>query len=57
MRDERLGERIFFPARDGTNAYADDHAAYLNSTTAYVYDPRDRIASVTKTPTAGTASV
>lgn len=28
---------------------ADDHAAYLESTTAYAYDPVDRIAKVTKT--------
>ncbi|WP_253911450.1 DNRLRE domain-containing protein [Streptomyces sp. CNQ-509] len=28
---------------------ADDHAAYLESTTSYVYDPVDRIAQVTKT--------
>jgi len=37
---------------------ADDHAAYLTTTTTtYTYDPRDRIAQVTKTPTGGTASV
>jgi RHS repeat-associated protein len=36
---------------------ADNHAAYLNTTTTYTYDPRDRIAQVTKTPTGGTASV
>jgi RHS repeat-associated protein len=28
---------------------ADDHAAYLNTTTGYTYDPLDRIATVTKT--------
>jgi RHS repeat-associated protein len=28
---------------------ADDHAAYLNTTTNYTYDPLDRIAQVTKT--------
>jgi RHS repeat-associated protein len=28
---------------------ADNHAAYLNTTTDYTYDPRDRVATVTKT--------
>ncbi|MFW6695889.1 polymorphic toxin-type HINT domain-containing protein, partial [Streptomyces sp. MAR4 CNX-425] len=37
-------------SRDATKKMnADDHTAYLESTTAYTYDPADRIAKVTKT--------
>jgi RHS repeat-associated protein len=36
---------------------ADNSAAYLDTTTTYTYDPGDRIAQVTKTPTGGTAAV
>jgi len=32
---------------------ADNHAAYLDRVYGYTYDPRDRIAQVTKTPTGG----
>ena len=35
---------------------ADNHAAYLDQVYTYGYDPRDRVAQVTKTPTGGTAS-
>jgi RHS repeat-associated protein len=36
---------------------ADNSAAYLDTTTTYTYDPRDRIAQLTKTPAGGTAAV
>ncbi|MFU8854699.1 DNRLRE domain-containing protein [Micromonospora sp. SL1-18] len=33
---------------DATKMNADNHAAYLNTTSTYTYDPRDRLATLTK---------